>query len=302
MLIAAHMLGYGINRFLPDCVSYVLPHVAKLFVGYSAKPFSYNKVVRETETNPTPRESFDRLGGGSKIEVIDGDWATEEEARNACLDAARRQGFDWLLVIDADEFYTEQCWEQLLARLRNSARQDHLITTWYNFFKSSHYVLMERDGGIKSTNAGFAVRCSSGIRFRDRRLTTADRSQIVDCPCYHYGYVMSDAEMLQKISTWSHAADFNRERWYRLKWQNWTPSTRNLHPVVPTAWQKAVRFPLPQPDFAHKYAIEIPETQPAHLGIRLGNAAYDLRAEARSLARGIKASFSPSRRTSSHSR
>lgn len=301
-MIAAHMLGYGVNRFLPDSVSHVLPHVDKLFVGYSAKPFSYNQAVRETETNSTSRESFTRLEGGSKVEVIDGDWATEEDARNACLDAARRQGFDWLLVIDADEFYTEQSWEQLLNSLRGSARKDHIITTWYNFFKSSHYVLMERDGSIKSINAGFALRCSSSIRFRDRRLTTAGRSQILDCPCYHYGYVMSDDEMITKISTWSHAADFNRERWYRLKWQNWTPGTKNLHPVVPTTWPKAVRFPLPQPDFAHKFAIDIPEAVPAQLSIRLENLAYDLRAEATSLARGIKASLRASHRISSDSR
>jgi glycosyltransferase involved in cell wall biosynthesis len=289
MLVAAQMLGYGINRFLPDCLSHVLPHVDKLFVGYSSRPFSYNKRVRETETNPTPRESFTALSLESRIEIIDGDWATEEDARNACLDAARRQGFDWLLVIDADEFYTEQCWEQLLRSLRASAQRDHIITTWFNFFKSSHYVLVERDGSIKSTNAGFALRCTSNIRFRHRRLTTAERSQVIDCPCHHYGYVMSDAEMRQKISTWSHAADFNRERWYRLKWLNWTLDTRNLHPVVPTAWRKAVRFPLPQPEFAHRYAIESSSPQPLPLGIRLENSAYDLCAETLSLARSIKA-------------
>jgi len=291
MRIAAHMLGYGVNRFLPDSVQHVFPHVDKLFVGYSARPFSYNIGVRETDVNPTSRETFTELGNEGDLEVIDGDWSTEEEARNACLDAARQQGFDWLLVIDADEFYTEQCWEQLLRKLRCSSQQDHIITTWYNFFKSSHYVLVERDGSIKSTNVGFALRCSGSNRFRDRRLTTASRSQIVDCPCYHYGYVMSDAEMHQKISTWSHAADFDRERWYRLKWLNWTLDTRNLHPVAPTAWRKAVRFPLPQPEFAHKYAIEIPTTRPASLSIRLQNAAYDLGAETLSVARSIKASL-----------
>jgi hypothetical protein len=291
MLIAAHMLGYGVNRFLPDCVTHVLPYVDKLFIGYSAKPFTYNDRAREAGLNPTPRESFAALADDGKLEIVDGEWATEEEARNACLDAARRQGFDWLLVIDADEFYTEQAWEQLLGVLRGSAQHDLIITTWYNFFKSSAYVIVERDGTIKSTNVGFALRCLGANRFRHRRLTTASRIQVVDCPCYHYGYVMSDAEMYQKISTWSHAADFNRERWYRLKWLNWTLNTKNLHPVVPTAWRKAVCFPLPQPDFAHKYRLEIPEMTTAGFGFCLENAAYDFNAETLSMVRSIRDSL-----------
>jgi len=106
---------------------------------------------------------------------------------------------------------------------------------------------------------------------------------------------MSDAEMLTKINTWSHAADFDRMRWYDLKWRNWTITTRNLHPVSPTIWRKATRFPLPQPEFAHKYAIEPPEAPPRRLGMRIRDAAYDLKAEGLVIARDVKAALRPFR-------
>jgi hypothetical protein len=291
MLIAAHVLGYAVDRFLPDCLAGLIPHVDKLFVGYSTRPFSYNPASRLTETNPTPQTSFLSLGLGEKLEIIDGDWEAEEDARNACLSVAQQQGFDWLLVIDADELYTDESWSQLLRLLRTAHEYDHVITTWYNFFKSSHYVLVERDGSIKSTNAGFAVRCRSDIRFRHKRLTNASRSLIVDCPCYHYGYVMSDAEMLTKINTWSHAADFDSTRWFRLKWQNWTLNTRNLHPTSPTSWQKAIRFPLVQPDFAHKYALPVEPLTNTSFGISLDNLAYDAHAHGIRWARQMKAAL-----------
>lgn len=40
-----------------------------------------------------------------EIEVICSDFETEEDTRNDCLDRAIAEGFDWLVIQDADEFY-----------------------------------------------------------------------------------------------------------------------------------------------------------------------------------------------------
>jgi hypothetical protein len=122
-------------------------------------------------------------------------------------------------------------------------------------------VLTDSFGAIKQTNAGFAVRCEPNIKFVQKRLTNASNSYVLDCPCYHYGYVMSDVDMLEKLATWGHARDFNVERWFRYKWVNWRESTRYLHPTHPREWMRAIRFPLQQPDFAERFALSVRSTE-----------------------------------------
>jgi hypothetical protein len=146
------------------------------------------------------------------------------------------------------------------------------------------------NGEIKAANAGFAIRCRPHLRFRYKRLTNAQYTRVIDSPCYHYGYVMSDDEMHEKISTWSHAKDFNAEKWFRLKWLNWSEATRNLHPTNPVAWKKAIRFPLEQPEFAEEFALPINVRATRSLDDVLQDRIYDSKALLHDLARKIVSS------------
>ncbi len=262
MQIAAHMLAYNVDRYLPSAIASLLPHVDKLFVAYPSRPFNYIASSRVSLGNPTPISILDPFLASGKLEIVHGDWEREEQTRNACLERAEAQGFDWLLTIDADEFYSRQSWEQIRSYLSDHTNVQVIATTWYNFYKSAHYVAVDQYGGIKSTNANFAIRCQRGLRFADRRIPSTREGVILDTPCYHYGYVMTDEEMLTKLKTWSHAGDFDTMRWFRLKWLGWRESTQHIHPTWPICWRRAIRFPLPQPDFAHDFAIEHPYVQP----------------------------------------
>lgn len=257
MQLAAHVLAYNVNRFIGPVLRNIAPHVDKVFVAYAEKPFGYRPEARQRFQNPTRKEDIAAAGLGKKVEIIEGDWLTEEAMRNACLDRAQAEGFDWLLTQDADEFYAEKSWDQILKALERNSAEDCLTTTWYNFWKSSHYVLVSRNGEIKESNAGFAIRCRSDLKFVRQRIANASRSRVIDCPCHHYGYVMSDEELLEKLLTWSHASQLNAKRWFRIKWVNWRESTRYLHPIYPMHWEKAIRFPLQQPDFADQFALPI---------------------------------------------
>ncbi len=170
---------------------------------------------------------------------------------------ARADGFDWFIIQDADEFYSEASWKKIKNILQNNKTDDHFTTTWYNFWKSSRFVLVNMNGSMKGTNAGFAVRCSSKLKFADRRICDTNITRVIDCPCYHYSYVMSDQEMREKIATWSHAHQVFSTSWFKYKWLNWTESTRWLNPVFPIADERAISFPLEQPDFAEQFAMPI---------------------------------------------
>src|SRR5688572_20963407 len=139
MKIAAHVLGYNVTRFLKAVLENLEPHVDKIYIAHSERPFGYIEKSRETRTNPTTIADVKAASSSNKIEIISGDWATEEGMRNACLDRARAEGFDWFLIQDADEFYPETSWKQIKRYLLQNKTDDHLTTTWYTFWKSSHY-------------------------------------------------------------------------------------------------------------------------------------------------------------------
>lgn len=256
MKIAAHVLSYNVNRFLKAVLENIEPHVDKIYIAYADRPFGYIKKSRDTKINPTQLSDVHAAMSSPKIEIIQGDWETEDACRNACLQRARDDGFDWFLTQDADEFYTESCWRQLKRLLLTNKTDNHITTTWYNFWKSSHYVIVDKNGSIKDKNAGFAIRCQSDVKFDDRRASRTV-TRIVDCPCYHYSYVMSDDEMREKLSTWSHSTEVFSTSWYNIKWLNWNEDSRYLNPVTPRLFDKAIRFPLEQPDFAEQFSLPV---------------------------------------------
>lgn len=297
MKIAAHVLAYNVTRFLKPVLENLEPHVDKIYIAHAEKPFGYIEKSRETLRNPTKIEDIRAASSSNKIEIVSGDWTTEEAMRNDCLIKARKDGFDWFITQDADEFYSETAWRQIKHILHTNKSDDHFTTTWYNFWKSSHYVLMDMNGGIKSTNAGFALRCASDIKFIDRRRCNNQHRKVIDTPCHHYSYVMSDTEMAEKIATWSHAHQLFSNSWYTYKWLNWNESSKWLNPVNPMEYLRAVRFPLELPDFAEQFALPLDESphRTPKFGPLVGEGFYDaaVRAEIakRSLKRVVKSLF-----------
>lgn len=277
MQIAAHVLAYNVTSTLRAVLENMSQHVDKIYVAHPQRPWCYVPEARSTKINPTTTEDVLTAAMGLNVEVLEGDWETDEDSRNACLERAKAEGFDWFLTQDADEFYTEHGWQTIRKILKRSIHEHSFVTTWYNFWKSAQYVVVSESGDIKGTNAGFALRCKQDLVFRRARISNATRTLVMDCPCYHYGYVRSDAEIREKVSTWMHANEFDALRWYKLKWLNWTENTINLHPTAPWTWKRAIHFPGEQPDFAIDFNLDYTTGQPTGLNHMLANAAYDKR-------------------------
>ena len=256
MRIAVHILGYNVNRFIGLAIENASPNVEKIYVAYSKYPWTYDKSAKDKYINPTTIEIIKNSDKFEKVEIIEGCWENEESMRNECLQRAKADGYDWLIIQDADEFYTKNSWKNLINIMNSEIDADQIITTGYNFWKSSEYVLIDNKNSMKSRYGSFAIRCKDYVEFTERRLTNVSKNFMADAPCYHYGYVMSDSELLEKISTWGHTRDFKHSRWLKYKWFNWSESTRNLHPVYPVMWKCARRFPLEQPEFATNFIIQ----------------------------------------------
>jgi hypothetical protein len=259
MQTALHVIAYDVNRYINEMLRNIPSWVDKVYLAYPQRPWNYIPTSRETRVNPTKLTDIDLTGLDFPVDILEGDWQKDEDTRNACLSRAKAEGFDWLITQDADEFYSPDTWMQLKRELEKGANRDCFKTTWYTFWKSSEFVIVEHGGSIKGTNAGFALRCKGDLKFAQSRSPNTSDIRVLDCPCYHYGYVKSDQEMFEKVTQWGHAHQFNGARWFNIKWKNWNLRTQNLGPVVPRSWQRAIRFPLHQPDFAFNFVLPIEE-------------------------------------------
>ena len=248
--IAVHILCYNVDRFLLHTVKNCYPYVDHIYLAWSPVSWRY----RSRQSNPTHIHQYNLPAKYPKCQIIEGVWDTEEEMRNACLEKAREDQCDWLIIQDADEFYADSSWELAIRALAVAPASINLFkSTWFQFWKHPSIVIMNNDGQIKGTNAGFAVRIRPNSRFTFKRLTTfsgTDEESVLDVACFHFGWVLSDEEMALKIKTWGHSNEFDPETWFHLKWKRWSLGTRNLGTVNPCSWKRAVFFPGNIPDFA----------------------------------------------------
>lgn len=235
--IALHVLLFDVDYFIDHYMSNCSPFFDKIYAAYSIKPWSYNK----TEIlNSTSLDAI-RAKWGHKLTIIEGFWATEEEQRNACIDQALRDGYDYLAIQDDDEFYLESDYQALLDSISANKDYDQYKTRWNTFWKRTDYVLA-RGNNPAADSVTFALNIGKGVRFVDKRASNAKTTLQTNFICYHMSYVRSDSYIFRKINTWGHSTEFNRDKWFQDKWLAWYPEKHNLHPVEPAMWTKAIPF------------------------------------------------------------
>lgn len=248
MKIATHVLVFGQEKWLMRNLENAYPHVDRIYLSMSYDPWSYNpqakgKYKNTFHANLIFESRFDKYR--DKIVAIAANWNTEEEQRNACVDQAIADGMDYLIIHDADEFYYHNQFEAAINEIKANPDHDYYAIAWYCFWKSFGYILLDADGKQICGYPQFAINLKRGVRFESKR-----RPNKTDCytistkiaVCYHASYVLTNEEVYQKINTWGHANDFDRERWYKEVWLAWKPTMKNLHLVLPQAWSKADHF------------------------------------------------------------
>lgn len=262
MKICLQVLAYNVSRTIRTMLKNAAPHVDKIFIAYPLRAWDYRTDYMQT-SNSTSLEEL-RIDLPCDVEIVEGEWGKDEDTRNALLAKAQSEKYDWMIVQDADEFYTKESWEVLRSLLLDEkTSQYHSIQVPYlTFWKSTSFVLEGWHEGIKNGTTTFAIKCNNqDLFFSYSRTSTSSKCLYIDEPCYHYSYVLNDEEVAEKVSSWAHTKDIVSKRlWLNLKWKHWHPRTKMLHPGSPWLWRRAVRFPLPQPDFAAELRTE----EPAH--------------------------------------
>lgn len=172
--------------------------------------------------------------------------------RNHLLDHAKKRKMDIMIIQDTDEFVIEDEYRRILGEYFPSMISHGFnccAIKWRNFWKNWHTMLVPNVVTLSDPPfewANFAVLLNSEVKFTTSRHIEqrGNKSPIrQEWYLYHGSYVLSDQQILDKITTWSHSRDIDMMRWYREKWLNWTPETTDLHPSVnPHHWLRAIPY------------------------------------------------------------
>lgn len=171
-------------------------------------------------------------------DVIVDSWADQAVQFNFGLQWLQKNGIDWALIVDADEFYTASALGQLIGQIRACRAEAISAPLMQSYWKTPEYRLFPE----QDDNPIIAIRTDQ--RFTDKRASDAAREHS-SVTMHHMSYVRSDEEMIKKINTFEHSHEFDKEGWFNGVWLPWTPDHTNLHPTVPSKWQKAIYDPAP---------------------------------------------------------
>ena len=253
MKFATHIILFGQDKWIMKNIENSYPHVDKIYVAYSKLPWGYNPIARNSYVNSFDINILKRSKFKDKIVIIEGDWLTEENQRNVCVDYANNDNIDYLMIHDADEFYHHNDFDVMINSIKKNPDYGLYRVGWYNFWKSFNYLTITNNGDIIAGYPEVFINLKKGVRFvRKRRVLQTTETTIKDVICYHGSYVLTDNEVKEKLNTWGHHADFNVNKWYNDTWLNWTDNKCNLHPITPNSWYKAVKFNGKLPEVLNK--------------------------------------------------
>jgi hypothetical protein len=251
------ILYFDCDQFILRTIENCAPHVEKIFVAYSPVPWTYNPEARKNIKNPSTPEILSQSQYRDKIQLIEGTWETEEAQRNEVLDLAKSEGFDYLIIQDADEFFRSEDYQLNLKTIEQNPNFAFYKTPWYQFWKSTKWVILCKYSYLYKNGVpcqkfyntttcfsmAFAINIKANVRFhRCRMPTNIDDYLVLPGICYHLSYVMSDEQVERKIRTYGHTNQIDHKNWLKWKWYGWNPKTRFLHPIESQVWTKAVAF------------------------------------------------------------
>lgn len=253
LVFGAQMLAYNQEEYIGYSLESLVPEVDVVGVAYASEPFSaYNALARRAfkRVDNTRAILEDLSTRHENILIIEGRWDCEEDMRNDTLDALRTRGVDVCFIVDADEFYSPG----ILAKIRSLVvlldRPGTVFWARYkNCYRRLNYVI-----DTPQLRLPIAVHLTSHTSFESLRIPSGEKRRLPpELYYWHVGYVLPDDRMWEKINTFGHAHEISHD-WFRDKWLNWTPETRDLCRRDPARWPQAHKIdPKSLPPCLHNH-------------------------------------------------
>lgn len=226
MRCACVTVAYCEERFISKFIQSMQNRVEEIVVLHSLKPWKGDDVEKDNTA---------AIAHSLGATVIVDTWETEEAQRNAgqeyCGD------YDWIIVLDPDEYLLEADWQQLVSFLEVAPLDAYVAGNQNTLWKRGYIIDPPED-----YTQIIAVR--PNVRFADKRVVDSMWGY-APVDLWHFSWARSDAECWRKITSYAHADEFDPLRWFSEVWMDWTEEMENLHPLTPEALKKALRVELP---------------------------------------------------------
>jgi hypothetical protein len=243
MIFATYLMTFDQDKWIMRNLENAYPHVDKIYVMHSKLPWGYKPDAREKYVNTFDLNTIKKSSYIDKITIIEGDWMDDTGQRNNCLQIAKKDGVDYLMIHDSDEFYFHKDFDKLVDFVKNDITHDVFSFNLYAFWKSFKYIIINHDQSKIAGNNQTIVNLHRVDHYdRIRDVFTDNMITIPDVICYHGSYVLTNEEVYRKINSTSHSNDYDGEKWYKEVWLPWTLESKNLHPIWPWAWSHCEIF------------------------------------------------------------
>ena len=237
MKIATYVMTYDQGQWIMRNLENAYPHVDRIYVMHSELPWGYKPEARTTYKNTFDINIIKQSRFIDKVTLIEGDWLSDTEQRNDCLQRAKDDGYDYLMVHDADEFFFHKDFEKIIQTIKDNPNVDVFAINMYAFWKSFKYVIVSNDKGrIAGTNETIVNLHTVAKYDYIRNVNSGIHMTVPDVICYHGSYVLTDEEVYKKVNMTSHSNDYDGIRWYNEVWLPWNLESKNLHPIWPWVW------------------------------------------------------------------
>ncbi|GAB2835643.1 glycosyltransferase family protein [Lentzea nigeriaca] len=225
-------------RFLPAVIGQLLKVVDRLVLLRGTRAQS------GAPTTLTPVPPLD-----PRVEIIEAEWQSEQDTRNAGLDAL--DDCDWALCVDSDEILLDDDLRELTKLCESgehAAIEVRLLTYWKT--------IEHRVEPPEKLTAPIALR--RGVRFSNMRHLDTE-AHLADIWLRHLSYVRTDAELREKLRLFGHAHQIVPD-WYEKVWLGWDADhdLRDLHPTLPPAYGRIVHEPDAElRRVLHEHAVDL---------------------------------------------
>lgn len=215
------------------------------FIDANAKQFEGFNLFHLVVCSKTPwhgkkkdEKTFIKAAANKNLNSIIGDYTSDAAQRNAGLTYLQRNGVDWTLVVDADEFWEKKEIIKLLREIEKNYFADAITApnmhVYWKDMNSRIYPDPQPDNPI------VAIRTKR--RFDWSRLADVPMKVQSEAEFHHLSYVRSDEKMHQKMIGSEHSHELV-PKWYENVWKK--DSMSNLHPVIPQQFAYFENRPVP---------------------------------------------------------